>query len=132
MKQKNEICDEVMTIFVSLYIFRVHKNQVPRFVKLIEEVKLLFVSYDARPFLFEEDVLTGKQGSMGLLNLFDLKDDEVVYLGKIEFDSKAHYEETMKKLEQNEFKNRYYERFREVVDFSSLITSTFQDAEAEV
>ncbi|GGF24872.1 hypothetical protein GCM10010954_24750 [Halobacillus andaensis] len=121
-----------MTIFVSLYIFRVHKDHVPRFVKLIEEVKPLILSYEARPFLFEEDVLTGKQGSMGLLNLFELKDDEVVYLGKIEFDSKAHYEETMKKIQQNEGMNHFYEQLRKVVDFPSLITSTFQDAEAEV
>ncbi|MCP3029080.1 DUF1428 family protein [Halobacillus sp. A5] len=119
-------------MFVSLYIFRVHRQSVPRFIELIDQLKPLIQSYEGKAYLFEEDVLTGKQGSMGLLNLFDLRDEEVVFLGKIEFHSKEHFHEAMEQMKQDNLIKQTYDQLREVVDFTSLITSTFHDAESEV
>ncbi|WP_101846108.1 DUF1428 family protein [Halobacillus sp. Marseille-P3879] len=118
-------------MFISMYIFRVPRQHTSRFIEITNKLKPAICSYDCTPYLFEEDALTGKQGSLGLLNLFDPQDDEVVFLGKIEYKSKDHFHEAIEQMKQDDKITQLYEQLREVVDFTSVVTSTFQDAESE-
>ncbi|MCP3030168.1 DUF1428 family protein [Halobacillus sp. A1] len=122
----------MIIIFVSLYIVRVHKDDLHRFTKIAQKAKPLIRSYGGEPFLYQEDALTGRHGSMGLLNLFELQDGEVVFLGKVIFPSKEDYTQGMEGIKQDDLLKHLYEQLAEFIDFTSLITSTFYDAESEV
>lgn len=101
-------------------------------MNLAEKFKPIVTSYNGEPYLYEEDALTGKHGAMGLLNLFELNDEEVLYLGQVEFQSKDEYEQAIHSMYNDEIIKELYEQICEVVDVTSMITSTFQDIKSEV
>ncbi|UOQ95753.1 DUF1428 family protein [Halobacillus shinanisalinarum] len=112
-----------------MYIFRVKEDKADLFKQLSKKAKEIIRSYSGKATLYQGETLTGKQGSMGLLDLFELKDEEIVFFGKIEYPSKKMHTKSVEQMKKDDLITHLYEQIIEVVDMSHLVTSTFLKVE---
>ncbi|MFC7322834.1 MULTISPECIES: DUF1428 domain-containing protein [Halobacillus] len=70
--------------------------------------------------------LTGEQGSMGILNLFELEEDEDLILGQSVYKDEDHYYEVMKKTGSNDMIHYLNDHIKDIVEMNKVITSKFK------
>lgn len=69
--------------------------------------------------------LTGRQGSMGILNLVEVDEDEELLLGQSKFNSQNHYYEVMKSVGSDDITQYLGEHIKDIVEMNRVITSSF-------
>ncbi|WP_246364081.1 DUF1428 domain-containing protein [Halobacillus locisalis] len=69
--------------------------------------------------------LTGRQGSMGILNLIEMDEDEELILGQSKFKDEQHYHEVMASIGFNDIIHYLDGHIKDIVEMNRVVTSSF-------
>ncbi|WP_431800590.1 DUF1428 family protein [Halobacillus andaensis] len=115
------------SIYTVICFFRVKKDQITPFLKMAKKTGDILVSHgtlDHSIYLSYE--LTGNQGTMGILNLFELEEDEELVLGQTVFNDEDHYYEVMKKTGSNDMLSYLNQYIKGIIEIDKIISSKFK------
>ncbi|MFG6149829.1 DUF1428 domain-containing protein [Halobacillus sp. B23F22_1] len=76
--------------------------------------------------IYYSSELTGNQGTMGILNLFELEEDEELMLGQSVFKDETHYYEVMKKTGSNDMIAYLNQHIKDIIEMDKVISSKFR------
>ncbi|MCP3030167.1 DUF1428 family protein [Halobacillus sp. A1] len=116
-----------IAIFTIICFFRVKKDRAQRFVKMANKTGDILLSHGTLEHtVYLPNELTGEQGSMGILNLFELEEDEDLILGQSVYKDEDHYYEVMKKTGSNDMIHYLNDHIKDIVEMNKVITSKFK------
>lgn len=113
-------------MYTVICFFRVKKSDINTFLKMTNKSGELLESHgmlDHQMYLSQE--LTGRHGSMGLLNLIELEEDEELLMGQSIFESVDHYYQIMKDVGSDDIIQYLKDHIKDSVDMTRVVTSTF-------
>ncbi|ARI78388.1 DUF1428 family protein [Halobacillus mangrovi] len=113
-------------MYTVICFFRVKKTDVEEFVKLTRHSGELLKSHGTlEHHMFYANELTGRQGSMGILNLIEMDEDEELLLGQSIFESKEDYYKVMEQIGCNDIIQYLNQHIKDIVEMSRVVTSSF-------
>ncbi|WLR47873.1 DUF1428 family protein [Halobacillus litoralis] len=113
-------------MFTVICLFRVKQKDLDEFIELTRKSGNLLKSHGALDHnIYFSNKLTGSQGSMGLLNVVDVEEDEELMLGQSIFKSEEHYHEIMKTAGFDDIIQYLDDHIKDVVESTRIITSSF-------
>lgn len=80
--------------------------------------------------VYYSNELTGRQGSMGFLNLIEMEEDEEILLGQSIFENEDHYYEIMKNVGSDDIIQYLDEYIKDIVEMNRVVTSSFTTVKA--
>lgn len=87
----------------------------------------LLISHGAlKHNIYYANELTGYQGTMGLLNLFEVEEDEEVMLGQSIFKDQDHYHLVMKNTGSNDMVHYLNHHIKDIIEIDKIISSKFK------
>ncbi|MGP4060786.1 DUF1428 family protein [Halobacillus sp. H74] len=113
-------------MYTIICIFRVNQRNLEEFIKVTSKSGEVLMSHGAvdHNILYSKE-LTGKQGSMGILNLVEMEEDEELLLGQSVFNDEAHYYKVMKSVGSDDIIHYLDGNIKELVEMNRVITSRF-------
>jgi uncharacterized protein YbaA (DUF1428 family) len=80
--------------------------------------------------IYYSNVLTGRRGSMGFLNLIEVEEDEELLLGQSLFENEDHYYEIMKNVGSDDILQYLDGHIKDIVEMNRVVTSSFTSVKA--
>ncbi|WP_082235078.1 DUF1428 family protein [Halobacillus massiliensis] len=116
-------------MYTIICFFRVKEKNIEEFLKTAKKTGNILMSHGALDHkVYSSSELTGQQGSMGLLNLFELDDDEDLIMGQSIFNSEDHYYEVMKNTGNDDIIQYLNNHLENLVEMEKTISSKFHSA----
>ncbi|WP_173917310.1 DUF1428 family protein [Halobacillus sp. Marseille-Q1614] len=116
-------------MYTIICFFRVKEENLDLFLKTAKKTGNLLMSHGAIDHkLYCSSELTGQQGSMGLLNLFELDEGEELIMGQSVFNSEEHYYEVMKDTGNDDIIQYLSSYMEDLVEMEKTISSKFHSA----
>ncbi|ELK48921.1 DUF1428 family protein [Halobacillus sp. ACCC02827] len=113
-------------MYTVLCIFRVKKEKLDDFLKTAKKSGEMLQSHGSLEHtIYFSKELTGRQGSMGILNLIELEEDEELLLGQSIFESEESYHEVMKSIGFNDIIHYLNGHIKDIVEMNRVVTSSF-------
>ncbi|MFQ3543979.1 DUF1428 family protein [Halobacillus rhizosphaerae] len=113
-------------MYTIICFFRVKEKDVQTFLKLTTKSGDLLKSHGAIDHhIYFSKELTGRQGSMGILNLIEVEEDEKLLLGQSMFKDEEHYYEVMKKTGSDDIIHYLNSHIKDIVEMTRVVTSSF-------
>ncbi|MFZ0368500.1 MAG: DUF1428 domain-containing protein [Halobacillus sp.] len=113
-------------MYTVLCFFRVKKKNVEKFVKMTRKSGDILESHGTiSHHVYFSNMLTGRQGSMGVLNLMEVDEDEELLMAQSVFNSEDHYYEVMKSVKSNDMIHYLDEYLKDLVEMTRVVTSSF-------
>lgn len=113
-------------MFTVICFFRVKDNKLDSFLKMARKSGEILKSHGTlQHHLYFSHKATGRKGSMGMLNLIELDDDEELLLGQTVFKSEEHYHGVMASIGVNDILHYLNDHIKDIVEMNKVVTSTF-------
>ncbi|WP_181350957.1 DUF1428 family protein [Thalassobacillus sp. CUG 92003] len=113
-------------MFTVVCFFRVNKNHLEEFLDVTTKSGNILIAHGALDHrIFRPEELTGKQGSMGLLNFIEVSEEEELMFGQTIFRDEAHYHEVMAHVSSDDLIHYLKQYLKEIVEMDRVVTSTF-------
>ncbi|TGB03910.1 DUF1428 family protein [Halobacillus salinus] len=113
-------------MFTVVCFFRVKDNKLDSFLKMARQSGEILESHGTlHHHMFFSHETTGRQGSMGMLNLIELDDNEELLMGQTIFKSEEHYHEVMASIGFNDIIHYLNDHIKDIVEMNKVVTSTF-------
>jgi hypothetical protein len=113
-------------MYTVICLFRVKKSDVEEFVKMSRQTGELLKSHGTlEHHILYANQLTGRQGSMGILNLIEMEEEEELLLGQSIFKNEDHYYEVMKQIGCDDIIQYLNQHIKNIVEMSRVVTSSF-------
>ncbi|RWZ58143.1 DUF1428 family protein [Halobacillus fulvus] len=113
-------------MYTVLCLFRVKKKHLDAFLKMSRQSgEILKGQGTLEHHMYYPHELTGRSGSMGILNLIELEEDEELILGQSVFRNEDHYHEVMKTIGYNDILQYLNVHIKDIVEMNRVVTSTF-------
>ncbi|WP_181350956.1 DUF1428 family protein [Thalassobacillus sp. CUG 92003] len=116
-------------MFTVLYIVRVKEERLHEFLSLASKLGDIVASYGASETnICKGGLLTGRHGSLGLLNLMDVPDDERIYMAQVSFANEEEYKRVLEAIKTHDIAMHLYQQIKQVIDMNEVVSSTFTSA----
>ncbi|MCA0984144.1 DUF1428 family protein [Halobacillus yeomjeoni] len=113
-------------MYTVVCFFRVRKSDKNLFLRMTKKTGELLKSHGTlEHHIYQAHELTGRQGSMGMLNLIDIEEDEELLMGQTIFKSRDHYEDVMSEIGSDDIIQYLHDHIKDTVDMTRVITSSF-------
>ncbi|UOQ43858.1 DUF1428 family protein [Halobacillus salinarum] len=113
-------------MYTVICIFRVKKKDLSLFIKIAEKSGDILQSHGALDHhIFFAEELTGRQGSMGLLNFIEVEEGEELLLGQSFFKNEQHYHEVLKDTGSDDMIHYLDAYIKDIVEMNRVVTSIF-------
>ncbi|ASK61980.1 hypothetical protein CFK37_07310 [Virgibacillus phasianinus] len=113
-------------MYTTIYIYRVKRENVESFLDINEKASEIYLANGAlEDNTYLADDISGDHGCSGLVDLIDIKDNEVVLFGQTVFRNKSHCEAVMKLVNDDEEINKLFNDMTEIIDLSKVVTASF-------
>lgn len=114
-------------MFTVVYIFRVSQADVAAFLRIQKEAAKIYQYHGA---LNDETLapfsLDAKYGCGSFSSAVDIENDEEVYIGLSQFESRIHHDEVMAKVDTDERIDKLYTEMLTVVDMTRTLRGEFE------
>lgn len=114
-------------MFTSIYIYPVPRENVDAFLLVQREAATIYQQYGA---LDDETYaavdLDSKYGCGAFVDVFDIKDDEEVFIGFSRFRDRAHHDEVMAKVDSDQRINELYDKVTTLLDVGRVVRGEFE------
>ncbi|MCA0971942.1 DUF1428 family protein [Halobacillus litoralis] len=119
-------------MFTVICFFRVKDSQLDSFLKMARQSGEILESHGTlQHHMFFSHEATGRQGSMGMLNLIEVEEDEELLLGQTLFKDEQHYHEVMASIGFNDIIHYLSNHIKDIVEMNKVVTSTFNTEKPE-
>lgn len=114
-------------MYTVICFFRVKNTNVDNFINMTEKSGDILKSHGTLDHhIFFANELTGRQGSMGILNLIEVEEDEEILMGQSFFKDEDHYYEVMKSVGRDDIIHYLDDHMKDIVEMNRVVTSTFK------
>ncbi|MBA2176429.1 DUF1428 family protein [Halobacillus locisalis] len=113
-------------MYTVICFFRVKRNKLDAFMKMSRQSGEMLESHGTLEHdMYFSHELTGRQGSMGILNLIEMDEDEELILGQSKFKDEQHYHEVMASIGFNDIIHYLDGHIKDIVEMNRVVTSSF-------
>ncbi|MFB4168526.1 DUF1428 family protein [Virgibacillus sp. JSM 102003] len=113
-------------MFTVIYLYRVNKEHAQTFTDINEKASEIYLAKGAlEDKTYHADDLNGKYGCAGLLDIVDVKENEVVYFGQSVFRNKNHHDDVLNQVNDDPDINDLFDKMTRIIDLSKVVTATF-------
>ncbi|MCA1022310.1 DUF1428 family protein [Halobacillus litoralis] len=113
-------------MFTVICFFRVEQSNIEKFLKITKKSGDILVNHGTlEHHIYFARELTGRQGSMGLLNLVEMEENEELLLGQSVFESEEHYHSVMKDVGFDDMIHYLDDNIKDIVEMNRVVTSSF-------
>ena len=116
-------------MFISIYIYRVPKENVDAFLRIQQEAAEIYQRYGALDDeTFAPIDLKGKYGCVPFFEAFDVEEGEEVFIGISRFRDRAHHDQVMLQVDSDERINHLYSQVSKLLDINRVVRGEFERA----
>ncbi len=113
-------------MYTVIKIYRVNKINKQQFLDINERASEIYLANGAlEDTTYLADNLNGQQGYMGLLDIINVADDELVFFGQSVYRNKSHFEDVRNHVNDEKELDQLYDELTKIVDFSRIVNASF-------
>ncbi|MGY0692561.1 DUF1428 family protein [Virgibacillus sp. FSP13] len=113
-------------MYTVIKIYRVNKIHKQQFLDINERASEIYLANGAlEDTTYLADNLNGQQGYMGLLDIINVADDELVFFGQSVYRNKSHFEDVRNHVNDEKELDQLYDELTKIVDFSRIVNASF-------
>ncbi|WP_226584907.1 DUF1428 family protein [Halobacillus litoralis] len=113
-------------MYTIICVFRVKADKLDKFLKMTRKTGEILKSHGALEHtIYFSKELTGRQGSMGFLNLIEVEEGEELLLGQSVFENEKQYYEVMASVGCDDIIQYLDGNIRDIVEMNKVISSSF-------
>ncbi|WP_164670050.1 DUF1428 family protein [Virgibacillus doumboii] len=113
-------------MYTIINLYRVKKEHVQSFIDINDRASEIYLSYGAlEDNTYHASDLNGKHGCSGLIDIIDVKDDEVVFFGQSVFRNESHHDDVMSQVDDDPEIYTLFDEISKVIVLSKVVTATF-------
>jgi len=114
-------------VFISIYIYRVPRENVDVFLRVQREAAEIYRRCGAiHDETFAPVNLEAKYGCAGFTGAFDIRDGEEVFIGLSSFHDRPHHDTVMAQVDRDERINELYEEVANLLDVGRVVRGEFE------
>jgi len=114
-------------MYISIYIFRVSKNNVRRFLELQRKAAEIYKHYGVlEDITYVSADLKSKYGCTAFGDIIDVSEDEVVLIEISSFRDRTHHNEVMAKVDSDEHIEELYVDVTTLLDVGRIVRGEFE------
>lgn len=115
-------------MYFAIYLYPVAKENEQKFIDINKSAGRIYMKYGAvNDQTFQGTRINSMYGSQGMVSAVELYENEKVMLGVSTFHSKAHHDEVMDKVDQDEEVNDLYIEMTKTIDISRVVRGEFEE-----
>lgn len=107
----------------AIYIFKVSKNFVRRFLKIQNEAVKIYKRHGA----IESKIFLEKSSVISLRKILRTKKNDLVFIGIDTFRNKREYLRSMKKIDSDKRINELYNELKRIIKVREIIRGEFEE-----
>ena len=117
-------------MFISIYIYRVPRENVDVFLRVQRDAAGIYRRYGAiDDETFAPVNLEAKYGCAGFTGALDISEGEKVFIGMSSFHDRLHYDTVMAQVDRDERISELYEEVASLLDVGRVVRGEFKRVE---
>lgn len=115
-------------MYCAVYLYPVAKVNEQKFIDINKSAGRIYMKYGAvNDQTFQGSLVEEMYGCQGMVAAVELHENEKVMLGISTFHSKAHHDEVMDRVDQDEEVNELYLEMTKTIDISRVVRGEFEE-----